>query len=78
MKFNMNINFIFLIILINSAATLSYIMPDYKKGSKNLFTNLIGNLYDDDWKRVRNQVTPVFTTGKLKKVPIIFYYLTVK
>ncbi|KAL3105259.1 hypothetical protein niasHT_029718 [Heterodera trifolii] len=39
---------------------------------KSLTRNMINMLRDDDWKRVRNRVTPAFTTGKLKKlIPIL-------
>ena len=29
---------------------------------------MVSVIQGDDWRRVRNRITPAFTTGKLKKV----------
>ena len=38
----------------------------------NFLRNVVSVLTDDHWRRVRAQITPAFTTGKLKKVPSKF------
>ena len=40
----------------------------------NFLRNMVSVLTDDHWRRVRAQITPAFTTGKLKKVPSKFKY----
>jgi len=42
--------------------------PSSKLSNKSLFRNLMTALTGDDWKRVRNRVTPAFTTGKMKRL----------
>ena len=32
---------------------------------------MVGVIRDDNWRRVRTQITPAFTTGRLKKVMIV-------
>ncbi|KAL3075817.1 hypothetical protein niasHT_032020 [Heterodera trifolii] len=48
-------------------------IPGQKEDApKSLTRNMLNMLRDDEWKRVRNRVTPAFTTGKLKKlIPIL-------
>uniref|UniRef100_A0A914IBQ9 Cytochrome P450 n=1 Tax=Globodera rostochiensis TaxID=31243 RepID=A0A914IBQ9_GLORO len=48
------------------------LMPEQKEAPKSLMRNVLSALCDEDWKRVRNRITPAFTTGKLKKlIPIL-------
>jgi len=42
--------------------------PNTEVAKQSLFRNLMTALTNEDWKRVRNRVTPAFTTGKMKKV----------
>ncbi|KAL3107097.1 hypothetical protein niasHT_019493 [Heterodera trifolii] len=47
-------------------------IPEREHAPKSLMRNILTVLRDDDWKRVRNRITPAFTTGKLKKlIPIL-------
>ncbi|KAI1716631.1 cytochrome p450 domain-containing protein [Ditylenchus destructor] len=39
-----------------------------KAAKKSIFRNFITIKTGEDWKRVRNRVTPAFTTGKIKKI----------
>ncbi|KAI3412148.1 Cytochrome P450 3A4 [Globodera pallida] len=48
------------------------LLPERKEAPKSLMRNMLSVLCDEDWKRVRNRITPAFTTGKLKKlIPIL-------
>ncbi|KAI1714446.1 cytochrome p450 domain-containing protein [Ditylenchus destructor] len=39
-----------------------------KVGKKSIMRNIVSIKTGEDWKRVRNRVTPTFTTGKIKKL----------
>ncbi|KAH7705805.1 cytochrome P450 [Aphelenchoides avenae] len=45
---------------------------DAKLDQRNVMRNVLSNKKGEDWKRIRNVLTPAFTTGKMRKlVPLL-------
>lgn len=46
--------------------------PDPKLDQRNVMRNVLTMKKGEEWKRIRNVITPAFTTGKMRKlVPLL-------